>query len=666
MRSLFPPTSEPPASGVCRVPIADRSTALVSDSLCHDALWDGGSQRSATHHGSPPLQRSATHHGSPPLQSSATHHGSPPLQREGTALRLLSEIEDPSALRALDRAALHAVARELRAYLVEVGAAIGGHFAGSLGTVELTIALHATFETPEDRIVWDVGHQAYGHKVLTGRRDALPRIKQADGPAGFLRRLESPYDAFGAGHAGTSVSAALGIAEAARRSGSGRRAVAVIGDGAATAGMSFEALNHAGQLENGLRVVFNDNGMSIAPNVGGLNRTGAVADYVRAVGLRYDGPIDGHDLDALLPALERLRDATGPTVLHVKTRKGNGYAPAEADPYRWHATAPFAVESGERRRGAPGPPSWTACFADALGRIADRDPRVVAITAAMPDGTGIDRFAKLHPDRAYDVGIAEQHGVTFAAGLAAEGLRPVCAIYSSFLQRGFDQIVHDVALQELPVTFAIDRAGLVGADGPTHHGTLDLAYLRVVPNLVIAAPRDENELQHLLATGIESGRPFAIRFPRGGAIGCALDPDPKPLPIGKGELLRAGNDVALLALGKTVPAAVQAAESLADRGVSAAVVDARFVKPLDEALITAVARSTRRIVTIEDHALAGGFGSAVLELLADRVPGTRVVRLGLPDRFIDHGDQDVQCSEAGIDSRAIAAAAIDGRRAASA
>jgi 1-deoxy-D-xylulose-5-phosphate synthase len=576
---------------------------------------------------------------------------------------LLSTIDEPRALRALGRAELAQVARELREHLIELGAEIGGHFAGSLGTVELTVALHAVFDTPHDRIVWDVGHQAYGHKALTGRLDALRRIKRAGGPAGFLRRCESPYDVFGAGHAGTSISAALGIAEAAARTGVRRRAVAVIGDGAATAGMSFEALNHAGHLRADLRVVFNDNGMSIAPNVGGLHRTGDVAGYARALDIAYRGPVDGHDLDALLDALTALRDGAGPALLHLKTQKGRGYAPAEADPYRWHATVPFDRARGVRRAGGGGPPSWTAAFADALARLADRDPRVVALTAAMPDGTGLDRFAERHPDRMYDVGIAEQHAVTFAAGLASEGLRPVCAIYSSFLQRGFDQIAHDVALQGLPVTFALDRAGLVGADGPTHHGALDFAYLRAIPNLVVAAPRDENELQHLLATAVESGVPFALRFPRGAATGCALDPDPKPLPIGRGELLRDGSDLAIAAIGKTVPAALAAAAALARDGISAAVVDARFVKPLDAALFSALARRLGIVVTVEDHALAGGFGSAVLETLAERAPGARVVRLGLPDQFVDHAEQDEQWREAGIDADAIAAAAVRALRA---
>ncbi|HSJ95566.1 MAG TPA: 1-deoxy-D-xylulose-5-phosphate synthase [Myxococcota bacterium] len=409
--------------------------------------------------------------------------------------------------------------------------------------------------------------------------------------------------------------------------------------------------------------------MSIAPNVGGLARSGDVRGYVEALGLACRGPVDGHDLPALLDALAALRDAPGPTVLHVRTRKGRGFAPAEADPFGWHATAPFERASGRRRPAAgAAPPTWTVCFAEALARVAARDPRVVAITAAMPDGTGLDRFAARFPDRVYDVGIAEQHAVTFAAGLASEGLRPVCAIYSSFLQRAFDQVVHDVALQELPVTFALDRAGLVGADGPTHHGVLDLAYLRAIPSLVVAAPRDENELQHLLATAIESGRPFALRFPRGAARGVALDPDPKPLAIGRGELLRDGADVALLALGKTVPAALLAAGALAAQGISAAVVDARFAKPLDEALLGDVAERIGVVVTVEDHVLAGGFGSAVLEVLAARAPGTRVRRLGIDDRIVEHAEPDAQWRAVGIDADAIAEAAraalADGVRAA--
>ena len=564
--------------------------------------------------------------------------------------------ENPSELRKAPRAELPAIAAALREELVRVGAEVGGHFAGSLGTVELTVALHHLLDTPRDRLIWDVGHQAYGHKALTGRRSGLVRIKRADGPSGFLRRCESEYDVFGAGHAGTSVSAALGIAEAVRRRGTGERVVAVIGDGAATAGMAFEGLNHAGWLGTNLRVVFNDNGMSIAPSVGGLSRSGRARDFFESLGLTYLDAIDGHDLGALLPALERLLEQPGPAVLHVRTRKGCGYPPAEADPYRWHATSPFEPATGcARPNGGGGPPTWTAAFADALVRLADRDPRVVAITAAMPDGTGLDRFARHHPDRCYDVGIAEQHAVTFAAGLATEGMRPVCAIYSTFLQRAFDQIVHDVALQRLPVIFALDRAGLVGADGPTHHGVFDFGYLRMIPNLVVAAPRDENQLARLLETAIRSDQPFALRFPRGSATGIAVDFQPEPIPIGRAELLRDGGDVALFGIGRTVAVAQRAAELLAERGIQSCVVDARFVKPLDEELLGAVARRSRFVVTLEDHVGQGGFGSAVLELLARVAPRGQVRLHALGDEFVEHGDLRDQCRAARIDPESVAA-----------
>ncbi|MCG8591549.1 MAG: 1-deoxy-D-xylulose-5-phosphate synthase [Proteobacteria bacterium] len=556
-------------------------------------------------------------------------------------------------MRALPRRRLPEVARALREHLIDLGARRGGHFGGSLGTVELAVAIHAVFDTPRDRVIWDVGHQAYGHKALTGRRDALDKVKHRDGPSGFLRRVESPYDVFGAGHAGTSVSAGLGVAEGLRRTGRKNRSVVVIGDGAATAGMAFEALNHAGHIGSDVCVILNDNGMSIAPNVGGLNRSGDYRAYAEALGWSYSGPVDGHDLDALLPALERTRDAAGPRLLHVRTVKGRGFEPAEHDPFRWHATTPFDPATGQRAGGAS-KRSWTAAFADALAERADRDPSLVAITAAMPDGTGLDRFAERHADRVYDVGIAEQHAVTFAAGLAAEGLRPVCAIYSTFLQRAFDQIVHDVALQDLPVVFALDRAGLVGADGPTHHGVFDLAYLRLIPGLVVAAPRDENELRNLLATALENRRPFALRFPRGPVPEGACDPDPKPVALGSSVRLRDGNDVALVGIGKTVNEVLAAADALAARGIQARVLDARFVKPLDVDALVDAAATCRRIVTVEDNGLHGGFGSAVLEALAERCPGAPVLTLGLPDRFVDHGDVNLQWREAEIDAESIA------------
>jgi len=566
--------------------------------------------------------------------------------------------EDPAALRALPRAALPGVASALRAHLVRVGALVGGHFAGSLGAVELAVALHYVFETPRDRVVWDVGHQAYAHKALTGRREALRRVKRADGPSGFLRRGESPHDAFGAGHAGTSVSAALGFAEAAARRGDGSRAVAVLGDGGATAGMAFEALNHASTLGRPLKVVLNDNGMSIAPTVGGLARVGSSRRYLEALGWRVLGPVDGHDVRALVEALEELREATGPTALHARTRKGFGFAPAERDPYRWHATRPFDPETGTRAAAGGGGATWTAAFAEILSAAMERDPRVVALTAAMPDGTGLDRVAARHPGRVHDVGIAEQHAVTFAAGMAAQGLRPVCAIYSTFLQRAFDQIVHDVALQKLPVVFALDRAGLVGGDGPTHHGLLDLAYLRPVPNLCVAAPRDEAELAGLLQTALAGDAPFALRFPRGASPGVPVPDAPRALPLGRAEVLCEGDDVApdvaLFGLGRCAGVALEAAERLAERGLSAAVVDPRFAKPLDAEILARAARRTGRVVTIEDHAAAGGFGSAVLELLAREAPEARALVCGVPDRFVEHGDVEAQRRAAGIDPASVA------------
>jgi 1-deoxy-D-xylulose-5-phosphate synthase len=575
--------------------------------------------------------------------------------------RLLVKILEPADLRQVPKRHLRDVCDELRGELIELGAVRGGHFAGSLGTVELTVGLHWVFDTPRDRLIWDVGHQAYGHKALTGRRKQLIKIKKAGGPSGFLRRCESEYDVFGAGHAGTSVSAGLGISEGLRRQDREGCSVAIIGDGAATSGMSFEALNHAGHLEVDTRVVYNDNGMSIAPSIGGLKKPGNARKYFESMGFLYIGPVDGHDLEELLPALEKLRDTSGPVVLHAVTQKGHGFAPAEADPYGWHACKPFDAKTGVVLPGSgkPSPPSWTQAFADSLAVIADRDPRVVAITAAMPDGTGLDSFERAHPDRVYDVGIAEQHAVTFAAGMATEGMRPVCAIYSTFLQRAFDQIVHDVALQNLPVTFAIDRAGLVGADGPTHHGVLDLGYLRMIPNLVIAAPRDENQLQHLLATAIESDRPFAVRFPRGTTMGVRLDPEPKAIPIGRAELLRDGKDVALFAIGKTVGAAEKAADLLAEQGILARVVDARFVKPLDDQALVSAAERCSRIVTIEDHMATGGFGSAVLERLAVLTPEARVLICGLADRFVEHGETDDQWAAGGIDPESIAARTAD-------
>ncbi len=563
----------------------------------------------------------------------------------------LDSVALPEDLRRLPIESLPAVATEARAELVRLGAASGGHFAGSLGACELTIALHWVYETPSDRVVWDVGHQAYVHKMLTGRRRELERIKRADGPSGFLRRAESVYDVFGAGHAGTSVSAAVGVAQAIRARGGDDRVVAVLGDGAATAGMSFEALNHAGELGVDVGVVLNDNGMSIAPSVGGLSRTGRWRDYLESLGATFVGCVDGHDFDELAPALLRLRESAGLAVLHVRTRKGAGYGPAESDPYGWHATRPFDVASGLPHSSAPTARSWTSAFSDALIRLAEQDERVVAITAAMPDGTGLDRFAERFPGRTFDVGIAEQHAVTFAAGLAAEGLRPVCAIYSTFLQRGFDQIVHDVAMQNLPVTFALDRAGLVGGDGPTHHGLLDLSYLRIIPGLAVAAPRDEKELFDLLRLAVESGQPFALRYPRGALAGEL--PAEGAAGFAEAQVLRDGSSVTLLAIGKTVATALEVADRLAERGVSAGVVDARFIKPLDTVLIAREAKRTGCLVTLEDHTRCGGFGGAVLEQMAGQLPRIEICCIGVGDSFVPHGDVADQWRAEGMDASSV-------------
>jgi len=558
-----------------------------------------------------------------------------------TPYPLLRHIDSPADLRRLGPDELAQLAAELREYLIVSVANTGGHLAAGLGTVELTIALHTVFNTPHDRLVWDIGHQAYPHKILTGRRDAMPGLRRQNGLSGFLSRSESEYDTFGAGHSSTSISAALGMAAAAARDGSGRKAVAIIGDGAMTAGMAFEALNNAGDLDCDLLVILNDNEMSISRNHGAMhnylarilssrfytgvregsksilnNLPGARSFFGRweehmkgmllpgtlfeELGFNYIGPIDGHDLPTLIGTLGNLRELKGRQFLHVVTQKGKGYHHAEKDPCNFHGVAPFDRETGAQK-ASPGGKSYTRIFSDWLCDMAAADPRLVGITPAMGEGSGLSRFAQQYPDRYYDVGIAEQHALTFAGGLACEGLKPVVAIYSTFLQRAYDQLIHDIALQNLDVTFAIDRAGLVGADGPTHHGVLDLGYLRMIPNLVIAAPRDENQLQHLLATAIESGRPFALRFPRGTALGVGLDPEPRVIPIGSAELLREGKDVALFAIGKAVAAAEKAADLLAEQGISARVVDARFVKPLDDQALVSAAERCARIVTIEDH-----------------------------------------------------------------
>ncbi len=584
---------------------------------------------------------------------------------------LLTRIDSPTDLRRLADEQLPQLAEELRASLLDSVARSGGHLSAGLGTVELAIALHYLYDTPQDALVWDVGHQAYPHKMLTGRRDALAGIRRRDGISGFLKRDESPYDAFGAGHSSTSISAALGMAAAARQQGIATRAVAVIGDGALTAGLAFEALDHAGELGADLLVVLNDNGMSISENVGALCRHlasrghGPVQDvdgFFDALGFNYRGPVDGHDLPLLLSEIRRLQGIPGPKLLHVRTVKGKGYARAEAEPIKYHGVTPFDPVAGIVA-GKPTAPTYTQVFGDWLCELAERDPRIVVITPAMREGSGLVAFAKRFPDRYHDVGIAEQHAVTFAAGLAARGLRPVVAIYSTFLQRAFDQLVHDVCLQGLPVTFAIDRAGLVGPDGATHNGSLDLSFLRCVPGITVMTPSDADSLRAMLRTGIEGEGPSAIRYPRTAAAGesrrtatAALTEDaepsadgalallPRPLPVGRGELQRRGSGIALLAFGTLVHTAHEFAEI-----VDASVADMRFVKPLDEALVLELAASHDLLVTLEENVIAGGAGTAVSELLARHGQDIPVLHLGLPDRPLEHGTREQCLQDAGLD-----------------
>jgi len=595
--------------------------------------------------------------------------------------RVLDRVNEPADLKRLSWRELRHLAAEIRQELIEVVPQTGGHLASNLGVVELTLALHVVFDSPRDKIVWDVGHQAYVHKLLTGRKGRFRTIRQAGGLSGFTQRAESPHDPFGAGHAGTAISAALGIARARDLKGEDFDVVAVVGDGAMTCGLSFEGLNNAGHLNSRLIVVLNDNGMSIAPNVGAISRylnrlrsspgyhflKGWVERFLRHVpflglpllaflrrlkssfkelliptriweemGFIYIGPVNGHNLYDLISTLRAARRVQGPVLVHVYTTKGKGYEPAEKDPTNFHGVAP----NGEAKVSAP---SYSRVFGQTLLRMAEADPRVVAITAAMPDGTGLVEFARRFPGRFFDVGIAEEHAVTFAAGLATEGFRPVVAIYSTFLQRAYDQILHDVALQNLPVIFALDRAGIVGDDGATHNGVFDFSYLRHIPNLVVMAPKDECELQRMLWTALEVDGPVAIRYPRGAGVGVPLDEGRVTLPLGMGEVLRrgAGGALALVAVGSMVYPALRAAELLAQEGIEAAVVNARFVKPLDKALLYGLARNFRRIVTVEENALAGGFGSAVLEFYERKVltAGHEFLRLGIPDRFIHHGPQ---------------------------
>jgi len=604
------------------------------------------------------------------------------------ATPLLDCLHTPADLRAMQPADLPKLAEELREFLIESVAQTGGHLASNLGAVELTLALHYVFDTPSDRIVWDVGHQSYTHKILSGRRAAMAGLRQAGGIAGFPRRAESEYDAFGVGHSSTSISAALGMAEAFRQTGSSQRAVAVIGDGAMTAGMAFEALNNAGATNLPLLVVLNDNDMSISPNVGALNnylarlmsgkfyaaarRAGekvlSVAPPIRELakraeehmkgmvtpgtlfeefGFNYIGPVDGHDLDVLLDTLSNIKQLDGPQFLHVVTRKGKGYAPAEANPCLYHGVSRFDPAAGvTEKTGAKS--TYTQIFGDWLCDMAAADARLIGITPAMREGSGMVRFSQDYPKRYFDVGIAEQHALTFAAGLACEGVKPVVAIYSTFLQRAYDQLIHDIALQNLPVMLAIDRAGLVGADGPTHAGSFDLSFLRCIPNMLIAAPSDENECRSLLSTAFLHNGPSAVRYPRGSGCGATIEPGLNPFEIGKGVLRRSGREVALIAFGSLVIPALAAAGSL-----DASVADMRFVKPLDVNLLRELAQSHRLLVTLEENAVAGGAGAGVAEALAELGIQVPILHLGLPDRFIEHGDVSTMLADCGLDPAGI-------------
>jgi 1-deoxy-D-xylulose-5-phosphate synthase len=600
---------------------------------------------------------------------------------------LLETINSPADLRQLPRESLRQLAEELRAFLIESVARTGGHLSSNLGTVELTIALHYIYDTPHDRLVWDVGHQTYGHKVLTGRREGMAHLRMKDGVSGFPRRAESEYDTFGVGHSSTSISAALGMAVAARDKGEDRRVAAIIGDGAMSAGQAFEALNNAGVVDANLLVILNDNDMSISPPVGALNKYLArllsgrtfnaarkagekvlaktpsllelakrAEEHVKGMfvpgtlfeefGFNYIGPIDGHDLDSLIPTLQNLRQLKGPQFLHVITRKGQGYKLAEADPVLYHGVSKF--DAGNGIQSAAGKLTYTQIFGDWLCDMAKDDNRLVGITPAMREGSGLVRFAEEFPDRYHDVGIAEQHALTFAAGLACEGMKPVVAIYSTFLQRAYDQLIHDVALQNLPVMLAIDRGGLVGADGATHQGAFDLSYLTCVPNMVIMAPADENECRQMLTTAFHVDGPSAVRYPRGSGPGTPVARTLDVLPVGKGEIRRHGRKIALLSFGTLLAAALEAGEKL-----DATVANMRFVKPIDHELVRELAESHNALVSIEENAVIGGAGAEVARCLEMQGLKTPLLRLGLPDRFIDHGDQAAMLAELGLDAAGI-------------
>ena len=602
---------------------------------------------------------------------------------------LLDTIHCPAQLRELDNKQLPQLADELRSFLVESVSRTGGHLSSNLGMVELTIALHYVFNTPEDRLVWDVGHQTYAHKVLTGRREGMAQLRMHGGVSGFPKRCESEFDTFGVGHSSTSISAALGMAQAARLKGEDRHTVAIIGDGAMSAGQAFEAMNNTGVADADMLVILNDNDMSISHPVGALNKylarilsgstfnaarragekvlsvspsllefANRVEEHVKGLltpgtlfeelGFNYIGPIDGHDLDSLVPTLQNLQKLHGPRFLHVITRKGQGYKLAEADPTLYHGVSKFEPEIGIAGNRASSKPSFTQIFGDWLCDMAAADPKLVAITPAMGEGSGMIRFAERYPERYFDVGIAEQHAVTFAAGLACEGMHPVVAIYSTFLQRGFDQLLHDVALQNLPVVFALDRGGLVGADGPTHHGAFDLSYVTCIPNMVVMTPSDENECRQMLTTACRANAPCTVRYPRGTGPGTPLDKTLNDIPIGKGEIRRRGKAVALLAFGTMLAPALEAAKVL-----DATVANMRFVKPIDREIILELSREHSLLVSIEENVSIGGAGSEVARVLENTRSATAFVRIGLPDRFIEHGDQTRLLGENGLDKDGI-------------
>jgi len=614
--------------------------------------------------------------------------------------RLLEKVEEPKDIRGLNIRQLEVLAEEIREEIIRTVATNGGHLASSLGVVELTIALHYVFETPKDILVWDVGHQTYAHKILTGRRKSFSTLRKLGGISGFPKREESPYDSFDVGHSGTSISAAVGMAEALSHQGLQGKVVVIIGDGSMTSGMAFEALNHLGSLDRDLIVILNDNEMSISPNVGALssylNRIltgqlftrfredmktfiktlpgvgGSVSRLVKKweeyakgmitpgllfeeLGLKYVGPLDGHRMRPLIETLRNVRHLKGPILVHVVTKKGKGYLPAEKEPTKFHGVGPFDPATG-RSLSQDTRPTYTSVFGSTLVRLAAENPRIVAITAAMPQGTGLEPFARLYPERFYDVGIAEQHAVTMAAGLATKGMRPVVAIYSTFLQRAYDQVLHDVCLQNLPVVFAMDRAGLVGEDGPTHHGLFDLSYLRHIPNMVIMAPKDEAELQRMLKTALSLDGPSAIRYPRGAALGVKLWEGEIPLlEIPRCEILREGEDLLILAVGACVSPSLEAARLLEEFGISSTVVNVRFVKPMDPEILE-LATKIGNVLTVEENVLAGGFGSGFLERLSEEAPRSqvKVVRVGIPDTFVEHGTQDELRVKYGLDAPSIA------------